>query len=91
MHNDAATTTLLTAILQNQKAITKALSTLADWVEKVESETSVVTVCSVRMAVETVEGNRNIIGRCITQLMRDTGQRSEEVLARCESEKAVRS
>lgn len=71
MRNNPATTTLLHTILKNQHSITDALSTLADWVGRVESKDGVAVAGAIRDSLKSVHENRVIVGQCISELMRD--------------------
>jgi hypothetical protein len=72
MQDNTVTTTLLHAILKNQHAITDALLTLADFVEKLEQQGSGVVAQAVRRSVQTVDDSKLVVGLCISELMRDS-------------------
>lgn len=71
MRASSATTTLLHTILKNQHSITDALSTLADWVGRIETSDGVAVADSVRESLKSVDESRAVVGQCISELMRD--------------------
>ncbi|MGH8417761.1 MAG: hypothetical protein ACRER8_10840 [Pseudomonas sp.] len=69
MQNTPATTTLLHALLKNQRAMTDALSKLADWAEEGENGNGAAVAKSIRESVKCVDDSQRLLGQCISELM----------------------
>lgn len=67
MTDNETTSTLLHALLRNQRALADALHGIADWLDE-QDETNHAT--AVRDQLSQLDDNRMIIGECIKELMR---------------------